>query len=396
MELLKVQKVRPQSLPDEEAGRETSAKKQLTVSRSSAESEYRSVAYAVAESYWLRQLLRDLRVFLHRPVIVYRDNVSATYLAANPVFHARTKHIEIDFHFVREKVASGDIVVRYVSTSDQLADIFTKGLSRLKFHQLKGILNNRHGLHSKTFELANECGHTVWMATVSADGTPPLFTDALALLPGKSTTISLPASWSGCIWGRTFCTYDAIGRFTCATGDCDSSSPECACASAQPPVTMAEFKLSSPGYLDFYVVSAWRGYNLGMLVVPHGGSGGDCMATGCVKDVEGFCNPEPSGGCSPCFGYSGTKYCCSGAYTRPDTCKPSPYSQYFKSKCPWSYRYANDDGKSTRKFDCASSHYVITFCPHPSTGQESSTGAVSGPFGVKTKKLFVMARFKAS
>ncbi|KAK2969475.1 hypothetical protein RJ640_022189 [Escallonia rubra] len=118
-----------------------SAKKQPTVSRSSAESEYRSVAYVVAESYWLRQLLRDLGVFLHRPVIVYCDNVSATYLAANLVFHARTKHIEIDFHFVRENVASGDIVVRYVSTSDQLADIFTKGLSRLKFHQLKANLS---------------------------------------------------------------------------------------------------------------------------------------------------------------------------------------------------------------------------------------------------------------
>ncbi|KAK3012794.1 hypothetical protein RJ639_008021 [Escallonia herrerae] len=83
-----------------------SAKKQPIVSRSSAEFEYRSVAYAVAELYWLHQLLRDLGVFLHRPVIVYCDNVSATYLAANPVFHARTKHIEIDFHFVREKVAS--------------------------------------------------------------------------------------------------------------------------------------------------------------------------------------------------------------------------------------------------------------------------------------------------
>ncbi|KAK2980817.1 hypothetical protein RJ640_020469 [Escallonia rubra] len=82
------------------------AKKQPTVSQSSAESEYRSVAYAVAESYWLRQLLRDLDVFLPQPVVVYCDNVSATYLAKHPVFHARTKHIEIDFHFVREKVAN--------------------------------------------------------------------------------------------------------------------------------------------------------------------------------------------------------------------------------------------------------------------------------------------------
>ena len=84
-----------------------SSKRQLTVSRSSAEAEYRSVAHAVAEMVWLRQLLTEL----HRPVqqatIVYCDNVSAMYMSCNPVQHQRTKHIEIDIHFVREKVALG-------------------------------------------------------------------------------------------------------------------------------------------------------------------------------------------------------------------------------------------------------------------------------------------------
>ncbi|KAK2966331.1 hypothetical protein RJ640_016871 [Escallonia rubra] len=227
------------------------------------------------------------------------------------------------------------------------------------------------GVHSKTLKLANECRHTVWPALVSGSGTPPLLTAALALQPNKSITISLPAFWSGWLWGGTFCTYNAIGRLACATGDCCSGSPECASASAQPPVTMAEFTLSGDGNLDFYVVSASRGYNLGILVVPHDGSGGDCMASGCVKVVESFCQSEQSGGCnSTCFGYSDPKYCCSEANTPPDTCKPSPYSQYFRSKCPWAYRYANDDGNSTRKFDCASSDYFITFCPRrsPATG----------------------------
>lgn len=100
-----------------------SSKKQPTVSRSSTESEYRSVAFAVAESSWICSLLRELSVSLSYPVRVYCDNVSATYLVLNPLFHARTKHIEIDFHFVREKVASGEVVVRYVPSEDQVADI---------------------------------------------------------------------------------------------------------------------------------------------------------------------------------------------------------------------------------------------------------------------------------
>jgi hypothetical protein len=65
------------------------------------------------------------------------DNLGATFLTANPMFHARTKHIEIDFHFVREKVSAGALKVRFISSRDQLADIFTKALSRDVFDHLK-------------------------------------------------------------------------------------------------------------------------------------------------------------------------------------------------------------------------------------------------------------------
>ncbi|XP_019056430.1 PREDICTED: uncharacterized protein LOC109116087 [Tarenaya hassleriana] len=110
-----------------------SSKRQRTTSRSSAEAEYRVVANAVAETCWLRNLLLELQCPLTHSTVVFCDNISAVYMTANPVQHQRTKHIEIDIHLVREKVALGHVHVLHVPSSSQFADIFTKGLSTSLF-----------------------------------------------------------------------------------------------------------------------------------------------------------------------------------------------------------------------------------------------------------------------
>ena len=86
------------------------------------------MANGVAEAPWLRQLLLELHAPPQRASLVYCDNISAVYMSSNPVQHQRTKHIEIDLHFVRERVAVGDVRVMHVPTSSQYADIFTKRL----------------------------------------------------------------------------------------------------------------------------------------------------------------------------------------------------------------------------------------------------------------------------
>ncbi|KAJ9568111.1 hypothetical protein OSB04_004077 [Centaurea solstitialis] len=120
-----------------------SSKRQHVVSRSSAEAEYRGIANVVAETAWLRNLLLELCCPLSRATVVFCDNVSAMYLASNPVQHQRTKHVEIDLHFVRERVAIGHVRVLHVPSAYQYADIFTKGLPSSLFLDFRDSLNIR-------------------------------------------------------------------------------------------------------------------------------------------------------------------------------------------------------------------------------------------------------------
>jgi len=112
------------------------SKKQSTVSRSSSEAEYWAMAQAASEITWMVRLLEELGVYNLTPVTLNCDNQSALHIARNPVFHERTKHIEIDCHFIRDKVLEGLLQLNYMPTKFQLADVLTKILSSPQFHDL--------------------------------------------------------------------------------------------------------------------------------------------------------------------------------------------------------------------------------------------------------------------
>nr|GEY74854.1 homogeneously-staining region [Tanacetum cinerariifolium] len=117
------------------------SKKQLVVSRSSTKAEYRSLADSTCEISWLKFLLHDLGINIPNPSLVMCDNSSTIALANNPVQHARTKHIEIDCHFVMDKIRQGQIKPIFVSSQSQIVDILTKGLNKYLHYNYLSKLN---------------------------------------------------------------------------------------------------------------------------------------------------------------------------------------------------------------------------------------------------------------
>lgn len=142
------------------------SKKQVTVSLSSAEAEYRSMRRLVAELSWLSRLLHEVTITSVTPIPVKCDNLAAIYIAKNPVFHERIKHIEIDCHFVRHKLMEGLISLQHVPTKQQLADILTKPLTGIQHHSIMSKLgvsapsNLRGGvrnIHSSNNDTQQRC-----------------------------------------------------------------------------------------------------------------------------------------------------------------------------------------------------------------------------------------------
>ena len=106
-----------------------SSNKQKVVSRSSAEPKYRALVSTASKIIWIQSILQEICFSSSSPPLLWCDNKSATHLVANPMFHARTKHIELDLHFIRDRVLGKQLIIQYISSFEQFADIFTKHIS---------------------------------------------------------------------------------------------------------------------------------------------------------------------------------------------------------------------------------------------------------------------------
>ncbi|MCO5564853.1 hypothetical protein L7F22_018521 [Adiantum nelumboides] len=116
------------------------SKKQPTTSTSSCEAEYRAVFIATVECVWLRRLMADLGVGQDTANTIYTDSQSASAIARNPIFHACIKHIEVHYHYVKERLSAREVSLAYVPTQDNLADLFTKALSHEKLEAFRKAL----------------------------------------------------------------------------------------------------------------------------------------------------------------------------------------------------------------------------------------------------------------
>ncbi|KAG2635949.1 pathogenesis-related thaumatin-like protein 3.5 [Panicum virgatum] len=239
-----------------------------------------------------------------------------------------------------------------------------------------------HASMAMTFTISNYCPHPIWPGTLAGAGTSQLSTTGFKLDPGQTVQLAAPAGWSGRIWARTGCVFDADGAGVCQTGDCGGQM-ECRGAGATPPATLFEVTLDGSGGLDFYDVSLVDGYNLPVVAIPRSRQGGACNATGCMADLNRSCPKELQVDCgdgaiacrSACEAFGQDRYCCSGSYATPDACHPTVYSSIFKSACPRAYSYAYDDSTST--FTCKASDYTIAFCL-PTSGIKRSDAVFLG------------------
>ncbi|GLT75563.1 hypothetical protein SLA2020_472780 [Shorea laevis] len=227
--------------------------------------------------------------------------------------------------------------------------------------------------YSCSFTITNNCPYTIWPGTLAGSGTPQLASTGFRLDSGKTVSLSTVPGWSGRIWARTGCSFDASGIGPCQTGDCGGRL-ECDGNGATPPASLFEITLGNGDQKDFYDVSIVDGYNLALIAAPRGVYG-TCNATGCASDLNMGCPKElqvagrGGGGkgqvvaCkSACEAFGLDQYCCSGQFANPTTCRPTFYSTIFKRACPRAYSYAYDDGTST--FTCKAYEYDIVFCPN--------------------------------
>ncbi|KAK4403292.1 Thaumatin-like protein [Sesamum angolense] len=216
--------------------------------------------------------------------------------------------------------------------------------------------------------VVNNCKDHIWPAILGNAGHQTPNDGGFPLYSGQQLVVEVPQWWSGRIWARQGCCFDQTGRGSCQTGDCNGQL-HCRGIGGQPPATLVEMTLgTSTNPMHYYDVSLVDGFNLPVSMIPAGG-GSACGVAACEADVN-VCCPENLAvrregkvvGCkSACLATGADRYCCTGEYASPKTCKPTAFGHLFKAICPRAYSYAYDESSGLKT--CRASRYVITFCP---------------------------------
>ncbi|CAK7351253.1 unnamed protein product [Dovyalis caffra] len=234
------------------------------------------------------------------------------------------------------------------------------------------------GVVSTTITISNKCNYKVWPAISENPDAKDLSTTGFSLEKEESKNITTADNWYGRVWGRTYCTQDDTGRFSCITGDCSSGKIQCPNGYGSIHVTLGGFWLDYSGELDLFYVSFLDGYNLPLLILSIDQSR---ESSGCAVDLNSLCpsselmvngSDGKIAGCrSPCAAFGSSQYCCNGTHNTPDTCKPSSYFLTFKKSCPQAFSYPLDDENSSSSF--VSMNYHITFRPGNATNSSETT-----------------------
>jgi hypothetical protein len=255
----------------------------------------------------------------------------------------------------------------------------------------RGSTNSRPAMAAgtRTFTIVNNTTQTIWAGALGNSGQIAPGNGGWAMAPGATRTVTVPDTWGGRFWGRTYCNFNSAGVGSCETGDCGGVLA-CNGAGGIPPASLAEFTLGGSSGNDFYDVSFVDGFNIPMTITPVGGAQpipGNvywCGVAGCGTDLNPNCPSalrtiDASGrtvACkSACETFNTDQYCCRGAYATPATCNPNNwpvnYASYFKSACPNAYSYAYDDPTST--FQDKGASFKITFGPAGGGGTPTPT-----------------------
>lgn len=236
-----------------------------------------------------------------------------------------------------------------------------------------------HAAGTRTFTLVNNTSQTIWAGSLGNSGQAAPGNGGWTMAPGSSFTVTVPDTWGGRFWGRTYCNFNSAGVGSCETGDCGGVL-QCNGRGGAPPASLAEFTLGGAMGNDFYDVSFVDGFNVPMTITPVGGAQPTpgniyfCGVAGCGTDLNPTCpaalQMKDAAGrivaCkSACEAFNTDQFCCRGAFGTAATCNPSNwpvnYAKYFKTGCPNAYSYAYDDPTST--FQDKGASFQITFGP---------------------------------